>query len=213
MKVKICGLREKANIQEICQVVKPQWIGFIFYPQSVRFAEPFLDADFLSGLHGISKVGVFVDEDLGNVIALANRFQLDTIQLHGNESREICKSIKQLGFQVFKAFSVDSSFDFRTCEAYQTFADHFVFDTKAQLPGGTGLRFDWSILKRYTLETPFLLSGGIGPEQVAAIRDFKHPSFAGVDLNSRFELKPGLKDVSSLFSFAQEINSQQNKEP
>ena len=205
MKTKICGLREQQNIRELSEL-HPQWMGFIFTPTSPRYfnaaKEP---ADLKSLPSSIKKVGVFVNETLESVRATVQQHGLNMIQLHGNETPEYCASLKSDGKEIIKAFSVDGNFDFATTEAYAPAVDYFLFDTKGEQFGGNGIAFNWTLLNDKRFAKPFLLSGGISPEHAEAIKNFSHPDCIGIDINSRFEISPGTKDVNAIRLFLQQI--------
>ena len=176
-------------------------MGFIFYPKSPRYAEP-LDIKTLEALPPtIKKIGVFVNEDIENILTIAYKYKLDGLQLHGTELVDMCRKLKKLGYLVIKAFPIAEAYNFKVTKAYEGVCDYFLFDTKTDAYGGSGVKFNWQILKGYKGETPFLLSGGIAVDDAEAIRKIEHPLFAGIDLNSKFELKPGLKNISLLKEF------------
>ncbi len=206
MKLKICGLRDPKNIERLLEL-QPDFVGFIFYKNSKRHAGDVLDEGFSRKISGAKKVGVFVDEQPAQILATAEKYGLDAIQLHGNESPEDCKLLKNSGLQVIKAFSVGSDFDFSKTKIYENVADFFLFDTKGDAPGGNGMPFDWSILKKYRGETPFFLSGGIAADDAEKIVKISHPKLAGVDINSCFETAPGLKNVGEVARFRQQIRA------
>ncbi len=149
----------------------------------------------------IKKVGVFVNESAETMIEQGKKFHLQVLQLHGNETPETCQQVKDAGFEVFKVFSVGDKFDFTSIDPYLGIADFFLFDTQTPAHGGSGKKFNWDVLHKYKGETPFFLSGGIGPGDTLPVRRFNHPKFAGIDLNSKFELEPGVKDVTELSMF------------
>jgi len=191
-------MREAENIREV-EALGIDLMGFIFWPKSSRYVSE------VPGYMPTSckRVGVFVDEDPEQVMRIADTYALDIIQLHGSESPEAVRRLHNRG--IIKAISVKCREDIATYKAYEGMVDYFLFDTKAQLPGGSGQQFDWNILSAYDGKTPFLLSGGIGPEDAERIRAFHHPQCVGIDLNSRFEQSPGLKDVHKLKTFLQKI--------
>jgi phosphoribosylanthranilate isomerase len=196
MKIKICGLRNQQNINEL-EALGPDYMGFIFYRQSPRFVAD-LHAETLTALpKNIHKTGVFVDEDAEEINRLIAAYHFDAIQLHGNESPEFCNLFKGT-VSVIKAFGVDESFDFEQLRNYADKVDYFLFDTKTDKHGGSGKVFDWSILENYKLKVPFFLSGGLSLENLEVVKLINHPQFHGVDLNSKFELEPGLKDIDKL---------------
>jgi len=179
------------------------WMGFIFYPKSARY----FDGD-LSGIDfgKTKKVGVFVDENPEILLQKARRYALDYIQLHGAESPEYIRRIKDEGFKIIKVFRVGKEFDFSVCQDYTGWADLFLFDTKGKLPGGNGEQFDWKILENYREDKSFLLSGGIGLKHADQVLNFHHPRCIGVDVNSGFEIEPGLKNVAELKEFIQQLS-------
>ena len=200
MLIKICGLKYPENIQAV-SALKPDFMGFIFYPKSPRYADP-LDIKTLEALPPtIKKIGVFVNEDIENILTIAYKYKLDGLQLHGTELVDMCRKLKKLGYLVIKAFPIAEAYNFKVTKAYEGVCDYFLFDTKTDAYGGSGVKFNWQILKGYKGETPFLLSGGIAVDDAEAIRKIEHPQFAGIDLNSKFELKPGLKNISLLKEF------------
>ncbi len=205
MIVKVCGIREVENLKQLVKL-PINWIGFIFYKPSDRFLEaPGLDSEamriFEISDFGMKKVGVFVNANREEIETKVNEYKLDIIQLHGDESPEFCQKLKALSFTIVKAFSLDENFDFNRLNPYKDHCDYFLFDTKGQLRGGNGQTFNWGIVNQYKLDVPFILSGGIGPDEITALRQFQHPQFAGVDLNSKFELRPGYKNAALLNSF------------
>ena len=210
LKIKICGMRDKENILDVAEL-KPDLIGFIFYPASPRYAAGLPDnMMFEQSLTGIRKAGVFVDADFDEITKTINKYSLDIIQLHGHETPDFCHRIKNEGVDVIKVFNIYGSDDFRACGKYTECTDYFLFDTLTAVHGGSGHKFDWKILDSYNSEHPFFLSGGISSIDAVDILAINNPSFYGIDLNSRFEIKPGLKDIEKLRSFISEIR-QNNK--
>lgn len=212
MTVKTCGLREPENIKAVA-ALGVDWLGLIFYPKSPRYIgeEPEL-LDYLNdpnnGLTDKKRVGVFVNAAFREVLEAVQDYQLDYVQLHGGESAIYCSTLQKYWKDsamrkagIIRAFRIGKAFDFGVTLDYEPYCDYFLFDTKGQFYGGTGHKFDWSILDRYTGNVPFLLSGGIGPEDVAAVQAVQHPQMVGIDLNSKFEVEPGLKDVGLLSTF------------
>jgi phosphoribosylanthranilate isomerase len=196
MKIKVCGMRDAENIKAVAALA-PNYMGFIFYKNSPRFVHE-LPVGVLSGLPAtVNKVAVFVNEDIETIREIIDKYDFDFVQLHGNESPAFCKSLKDEAI-VIKAFGIDKGFDFKQLEKYKNKADLFLFDTKTSAHGGSGLAFDWSILDKYDMEIPFFLSGGLSPENIEEVKSITHPAFYGVDLNSKFEISPALKDVEKL---------------
>lgn len=196
-------MRSPENLEQVCSL-KPDMVGYIFYEESKRFVgakpEPAL---FQIPGPGIRKVGVFVNESLDFVRRSCESGQLHLVQLHGNESTEYCSLLAKEGIPVIKALDVET--EVATMEAYSEQVHYVLFDTPGQGYGGTGRKFDWDLLKRVPESTPFLLSGGIGPGDAGTVLDIDHEGFHGIDLNSRFELEPGLKDVEALKDFMELI--------
>lgn len=193
-------MREAENIREVEQL-KVDMIGFIFYPKSPRCLYE------LPAYMPVKakRVGVFVNEDKKEIEIFADRFSLDYIQLHGNESPEYCHSLRSTGLRLIKAFSIARRKDFENTEAYEKSCDYFLFDTKCEQHGGSGNQFDWTMLNSYKGKKPFLLSGGINPYSAPTLKELRHPQLAGFDLNSRFEAKPGLKEVERLKFFLEQL--------
>lgn len=195
MLIKVCGITEQDQLDQISKFV--DMTGMIFYPKSPRFL-----ANYIEG-NAINRVGVFVNETEEAIHKIADEHKLDVIQLHGSESPEFCAALKT-DFKVIKAFGIGESFDFEALSDYSN-VDYFLFDTQTKDHGGSGRQFNWQLLDNYTLDTPFLLSGGIGPEHISEIMDISHPQFAGIDLNSKFEIQPGIKDIQKLKDFTNEL--------
>ena len=196
--IKVCGMRQAENIRDV-EALQPDWMGFIFWEGSKRCVR-----DFPSYMPTHAKrVGVFVDEDVRKVMQTADDYALDLIQLHGHESPDYVAQLQR--WEVIKAFNIATEEDFRQTRPYEGHASYFLFDTKGKAVGGNGEKFDWSVLNHYQGSTPFLLSGGIGPEDAEQVKNFHHPKCVGIDLNSRFETAPGLKDVAKLRTFIKQI--------
>ncbi len=201
VKLKICGMKEIENITEI-SALQPDYLGFIFWEKSKRN----MTLDVIPELpETIKKVGVFVDASIQEIAAKINQYQLDVIQLHGNESVIFCRNVKKLGVEVIKVFSMNSNFNFSLVKEYVLAVDYFLFDTKGKLPGGNGVTFDWKILENYHCDTPYFLSGGIGTTEIDGLKEFlKSPAAKkcyAIDVNSRFEKKPGIKNKIKLQKF------------
>lgn len=179
-------------------------LGFIFYPKSPRYVVGKIDPVDINALPAsIRRTGVFVNETAGEIMKLAKEYHLDKVQLHGNETPELCRILEEKGLGVIKAFNLtkDNNFD-----DYAPYCDYFLFDTPSEKHGGTGAKFDWSLLGNYTGETPFLLSGGIGPGDAEEVRSINHLQFAGIDINSKFEVKPGVKEVDLVKDFLLQLS-------
>lgn len=200
---KVCGMREAENIREV-EALGIDMMGFIFWKPSSRYVDKcptYLPTQ-------CKRVGVFVDEEPQQILQTAETFRLDFIQLHGHESPQFIRQLLGMcgdAYSIIKAFTIADSADFDNTTAYEGLAKYFLFDTKAQLAGGNGMKFDWSLLSAYQGQTPFLLSGGIGPNDAALLKAFTHPQCIGIDLNSRFEVAPGLKDINKIRTFIKTI--------
>ena len=197
-------MRNPENIIEL-STLKPDFIGFIFYKKSPRYVGDLLP----ESLTNISatKVGVFVNEEIKQICSLANKYNLDAIQLHGKESVETCKLVKRNGLICIKAFSIEKPEDFEATIDYDSCADFFLFDTKTPAYGGSGQKFNWSILEHYKGKTPFFLSGGISLEDVENIKTLNHPKLYCVDINSKFETEPAMKNIEQIKKFFQQMRT------
>ena len=202
MIIKICGMREADNIREI-EEIGPDLMGFIFWEGTKRNVSSI--PDYMPSR--CKRVGVFVDADEEFISNHVKEYKLDFIQLHGHETPAFCERLHQVlpDIKIIKAISVKDTDDIRNANIYNGVADYFIFDTKCKCVGGSGEQFDWDILKNYENDIPFLLSGGISPEDVERVKAFKHPMMIGIDLNSKFELSPALKDVVTLKEFINNI--------
>lgn len=194
MKIKVCGLKEPANLKAVA-ALQPDYLGFICYDRSPRFIND-LQAEALAGLKPY-KTGVFVNESLERVIEVIEKYNLDAAQLHGSEEPAYCDKLKDR-VQILKAFGIDESFDFEQLRPYENHVNYFLFDTKTEQHGGSGKTFNWTVLNKYDLDIPFFLSGGLSLDNLEQVVGINHPQFYGVDLNSRFETAPGIKDIDKL---------------
>jgi phosphoribosylanthranilate isomerase len=195
LKIKVCGLKNPENIL-LLDNLPIEYLGFIFYNQSKRDASG-LEPTILRNLKA-KKVGVFVNEGLYEILQKVILYKLDAVQLHGDESPEECAYLKKLGLEVFKVFAVDETFDFGQLEPYKESVNYFLFDTKGKERGGNGVAFNWDILRKYDNEIPVILSGGINPSNLPDALTIDFLNLYALDLNSGFELEPGLKDVPLL---------------
>jgi len=204
MIVKVCGMRDPLNIRGV-ESTGVDWMGFIFYPRSSRYVPScpgYLPQKAV-------RVGVFVDASAEFILERVEEYSLGVVQLHGSESPETVRQIRGMlpsCVLIMKAFNILDPSDLEYPLKYEGLADYFLFDTKTSLKGGSGLKFDWDILSHYKGEVPFLLSGGIGPEDADAVLGFSHPKFAGIDLNSRFETSPAVKDTVLVSSFLDKLS-------
>jgi len=196
MKLKVCGLKYQDNIEAV-SALSPDYMGFIFYGASPRFVDD-LPVDALRNLPStVIKTAVFVDESAETINSLVDKYGFDAIQLHGREDADFCDSFKGK-VTVIKAFGINEDFDFGQLNQYIDKVDYFLFDTKTKIHGGSGETFNWHILDNYNLDIPFFLSGGLSLENLEEVKNINHPQFYGVDLNSRFEIAPGQKDIIKL---------------
>ena len=203
--IKVCGLNNPLNVKEISES-GADFIGFIFYQDSKRYVGRVPDKTLFSNVsEGIKRTGVFVNEQSSRVLELAEYGGLDVIQLHGNESVNYCKSLKASGLLIIKTFGVGSGFDPCITDHYSEACDYFLFDTKHEKSGGTGNKFQWGILGKYCFKKPFFLSGGIGPEDTNIQAAVLNNQLFAIDINSRFEISPGIKDAVSVKNFINEI--------
>ena len=218
LKIKVCGMKYSENIQEVA-LLQPDYLGFIFYPKSPRNFE----GEIPEIPSSIKKTGVFVDAPIAFILEKVKQYNFKAVQLHGSESADYCEELRGrlylncanpengicgLPTEIFKVFGIKDEFDFEVLKAYENVVDYFLFDTKGKSKGGNGYAFDWSVLKGYTSKIPIILSGGIGVEELNKIEEILKsdlPIYA-LDLNSKFETKPALKDVELLKSFLEKIN-------
>ena len=200
--IKVCGMREGGNIREV-EALGIDMMGFIFWPKSSRYVSE--QPEYLPTK--CKRVGVFVDEDIETIKKIADDYALDFIQLHGHESPELISHLSSLTshLSLIKAFNIATTEDLKATEPYEGTANYFLFDTKGKSVGGNGEKFDWSVLEAYHGDTPFLLSGGIGPNDAERVKAFHHPKCIGIDLNSKFEDEPALKNIQQLKTFIEQL--------
>ena len=204
LKIKVCGMKFTKNRQQV-ETLNTDMLGYIFYGPSPRFVGEHPEPGLFNS--DKPKVAVFVNANAFEIMGLAKNFDFEFIQLHGKENPKTCQILKNQGLKLIKAFSMDEKFKFTSTEPYEGIVDYFLFDTKTKQHGGSGKKFNWEILENYKGETPFLLSGGIGPADVNEIKKLKHEQLEGLDLNSGFEDKPGLKNTEKLETFLRELKS------
>lgn len=203
--LKICGM--KHNIAEVAEL-QPDYLGFIFYDKSPRFFEGAIH----SLTPGTKQVGVFVNATLEEILNKVEQYKLDVIQLHGEESANFCIQLKTKcqaelveasSIEIWKVFSIKDKFDFEVLKPYENVVDKFLFDTKGKEKGGNGITFNWEILKKYPSKKPFILSGGIGLDEIDSLKKLLKTGLPlhAIDVNSKFEIEPGMKDVSTLKKF------------
>jgi phosphoribosylanthranilate isomerase len=201
VKIKVCGMRHRQNILDLVKL-KPDYIGFIFYPKSPRYAGPILKPETTALIpEFIRKTGVFVNADSEEIKKICQTFNLNTVQLHGKESTDQCFELKEEGYEVIKAFSLKDEEDIKKTEDYKDVCNFFLFDTPTHQYGGSGQKFDWSIITGFEPALPFFLSGGI--ENADAPKILKECPITpyALDINSRFEVAPGLKNIATVEQF------------
>ncbi len=205
MKLKVCGMREPGNIADLIRV-NPDYIGMIFYSKSPRF----VNLPNIKIKEHILKVGVFVNESIPDILIKVKNYKLDLVQLHGNESVNVCHDLFKKNIKVIKAFSVDGSFDFERLNEFEPYCELFLFDARGKTPGGTGKQFNWDLLKHYRGNTNYFLSGGIDLCDVSALFEHreKDKRMTGVDINSKFEIRPAYKDIEKIKKFKKLLMSE-----
>lgn len=208
MKIKVCGIRYLDNIAELAEL-PVDMMGMIFYPQSSRYigklSSPEIDAFIqYTTKNGIDRVGVFVNEDIETVLETVDKYALDWVQVHGDESPQYVRELNKR-IPVIRALSISGKEDIEKTNDYKGLFGYFLFDTKTGSYGGSGKKFDWSLLDLYNGTTPFLLSGGISADDADEILRIDHSKFYGVDLNSRFETEVGKKDIALLKKFIKKL--------
>lgn len=203
MNIKVCGINSFKQLQQL-DGLNVDFAGLIFVKDSPRYVEGIIaTSDVKNADLDLKKVGVFVNPELIDVLDAIDQYKLDVVQLHGNESPEMCDDLSS-EVEVIKAFSIDASTgDIDELVApYDAVCDYYLFDTKSgDSPGGNGRKFDWGKIAAAKIEKPFFLAGGIGPDDAALVKAFRHPDFFGVDLNSLFEKEPGVKDMGLVLKF------------
>ncbi|MCA0151677.1 phosphoribosylanthranilate isomerase [Winogradskyella vincentii] len=202
MKLKVCGMKYLNNMEAVAKL-RPDFLGFIFYDKSSRYFNG--DIPYLP--EAIKKVGVFVNEDLETLQSIIKEQKLDVVQLHGQESPEYCSQLENA--EIIKVFSIKDTFNFSVLLPYEEVCDYYLFDTKGKLPGGNGYTFNWDVLKDYPSTKPFFLSGGIGLKEVEKLKDFIDSPASkycySLDVNSKFEINPGVKNINELEKFKYEL--------
>ena len=213
MNIKVCGITEMKQLQQL-DGLDIDFAGLIFYKESPRYiGDKISKQDLKKADFDLKKVGVFVNPEMIDVLDAIDDYGLDAVQLHGDESPEMCEDLSS-EVEVIKAFRVTDGVDIdKLVGDYDAVCDYYLFDTggytsplaggREETFGGTGKQFDWTILTKAKIEKPFFLSGGIGPDDAPKIKVFKHPDFFGVDINSQFEKEPGMKDMGKVLHFRQ----------
>lgn len=209
--IKVCGIKDGENLNELAPL-KPDYVGFIFTAKSPRFAIGLSYTYTTKVPKGIKKVGVFVNAHKDVIEEYANIHRLDAIQLHGDEKPELCKALRRIGLEVIKVFNIPENPQvdfFKKLEDYKDNVDFFLFDTAGENRGGNGSKFDWNILKEYPFDIPYFISGGIGPEDVDSLKKGLPSKCVGIDINSKFEITPGVKDIDKLKHFFFALRNEQ----
>ena len=205
MKLKICGMKQASNIASVAEL-QPDYLGFIFYQKSPRFISD-VSAELIKYVPAsIKTVGVFVNEDLQIVKQYIIKYNLKAVQLHGEEVVDYCAELKNIGVEIIKAFGINEEFDFNQLEPYLSVIDYFLFDTQTPAHGGSGKVFDWRLLDNYSFQKPYFLSGGIDLAQVKEIKNITDKRLYAIDVNSKFEVEPGVKDIEKVKEFIKEMN-------
>lgn len=214
MNIKVCGMTQLKQVQQL-EGLDIDFVGFIFDKNSLRYVEGKLDKkEIKKADYDMKKVGVFVNPSYSDILDAIEDYGLDVVQLHGEETPAFCTDLNE-DVEVIKVFHIDESIKSidELVAPYDGACDYYLFDTsplnplqrergeKANLRGGTGKQFDWSVIEKSKIEKPFFLSGGIGVEDIKRIKAFKHPDFYGVDINSKVEKEPGEKDMSLVLQF------------
>jgi len=205
MNIKVCGITELKQLQQL-DGLDIDFAGMIFYKESPRYVGGKLNPkDVKKADFDLKKTGVFVNPEMIDVLDAIDEYGLEVVQLHGDETPEMCEDLSS-EVEVIKAFRIKGDEDIDKLVApYDAVCDYYLFDTGGlkESFGGTGQQFDWSILAKAKIEKPFFLSGGIGVEDAARVKGFKHPDMFGVDINSKFEVSPGVKDMKLVLQFKQ----------
>jgi phosphoribosylanthranilate isomerase len=210
MMIKVCGMRDIENINQL-QELDIDFMGIIRYSKSKRFVDDSQKEKVAQQTMNKGTVGVYVNESLENILKDIIPLQLDVIQLHGDEDSAFAKALLEIDIKIFKAFQISDDFDFNSLKEWEELAAQYVgklfflFDTATPNYGGSGKKFNWSVLDSYKGEVPFLLSGGISKDDVALVKEFKHNMFLGIDLNSKFETEPGVKNIEEIKTFIEKL--------
>lgn len=206
MRIKVCGLRDSDNLLAL-MALQPDYVGFIFHEASPRFAGETLDPELVKNLpRTVKKVGVFVNASIDQIVRTVKRHGLDYAQLHGDETPDFCRNLQFKGINIIKAFSIDAEFNFTKLNNFKPHCDFFLFDAKGTSRGGNGQTFDWSLLRRYDNEKPFFLAGGIDLDNAGQAAELTGLKLHALDVNSRFETAPGVKDLDKVRRLMEKVN-------
>ncbi len=198
-------MRNKYNINELIKIY-PDYIGFNFFKESIRYVGDDFDPSITENIPaGIKKAGIFVKEDIDSVYEKCSIFNLDLVQLHGGETADYCRQLYSKGIKLIKVFNIGDSFDFSCLTPFSQYCEYFLFDTACNTYGGSGKKFKWGVLKGYDNRKPLFLSGGIDIEDADPIKNIESLDIHAVDINSRFEKEPGIKDINKINKFIQAL--------
>ena len=201
LKIKVCGLMQVDQINQL-NTMQVDYLGVIFHEQSPRHLALLIDAERISKLTLVT-----VNQTFENIVMLSEKYNSRILQLHGEETPAHCKKLTTQGFTIIKAFSIDDTFNFNTCEPYMDCVDFYLFDTKGKSNGGNGIKFNWQLLNQYQLSKPFFLSGGLEASDAENIKRLDHPALYGIDINSKFEFSPGIKNIEKIRDFISKIKT------
>jgi len=206
MIIKVCGIKSEDNLAALSSL-PVDMVGLNFYKPSPRYVGPEVVPQWYDVLPDeVSRVGVFVNESMDDIMDIADEYRLDYVQLHGDEDVSFCnEAAAQL--PIIKVVRVGSHIDWSQIERYAEVAEYILFDTDSKAYGGSGHKFDWSLLADYPLSTPYLIGGGVGPEDTNLLQSHSHTKFIGVDINSRFEIEPAVKNIELIKKFAYDLKS------
>lgn len=207
MKLKVCGLKSPENIEQLTKL-DVNFMGFIFFERSKRFVADTLNKKIIKAIpNNIKKISVFVNARSEDILWTLKDYDsnFDYVQCHGDETPDFCQDLKKMGFGIIKTFQMDEKFDFSRLKAYESVVDYFLFDTSSKNYGGSGQKFDWTLLDNYQGNKPFFLSGGIKPGDIKRLQNFNHPQFYAIDINSGFEDEPGLKNINLIETFSKKL--------
>jgi len=209
MKIKICGMKYPENIQAVLQA-EPDFMGFIFYEKSPRYVDNQLEVSTVAFNERTQKIGVFVNSTINTVLETVITHNLDFVQLHGNETIGYVKELFSKNIKIIKAFQITENFNWSALTQFTDYVSYFLFDTASKNYGGSGLKYDWEQLKNYKETTPFFLSGGIKVDDIQEITKLKLPQLYGIDVNSKFESAPGLKNIDLVKTMINQVRNESN---